>query len=178
MKELTKPGMSTKTLVIVALFIALSFIGSYLKIFGTIAFDSLPAFLAALLLGPVHGAAIGFLGHLFTAITSGFPMSVPMHIVIAATMALTMLGFGYTYKALVKRVSVTGVLVLTGGVGVLLNGPVSLAFSIGMMTVLIGSEAALGLIALLPILTIAAAINVILSIILYKSLGSLWNKII
>ena len=177
MNELTKPAMSTKTLVIVALFIALSLIGSYLKIFGTIAFDSLPAFLAALILGPVYGAAIGFLGHLFTAVTSGFPLSVPMHIVIAATMALTMLGFGYAYKILDGRIPAAGVLVLTGVVGVLLNGPVSLAFSIGMMTVLIGAEVAMGLIALLPILTIAAVLNVVISIILYKSLGSFWNKI-
>jgi len=88
-----------------------------------------------------------------------------------------MLGFGYAYKILDGRIPAAGVLVLTGVVGVLLNGPVSLAFSIGMMTVLIGAEVAMGLIALLPILTIAAVLNVVISIILYKSLGSFWNKI-
>ena len=178
MEEVKKSSISTKNLVIVALFIALSFVGSYLKLFGTIAFDSLPGFLAALLLGPVYGAAIGFLGHLFTALTSGFPLSVPLHLVIAASMAITMLGYGYTYKALVNRVPIAAALSITGVVGVILNGPVSLALSIGIMAITVGTEAAMGLLALLPVLVIAAVANVVLSIILFKALGGVWKKII
>jgi len=178
MEEVKKSTISTKNLVIVALFIALSFVGSYLKLFGTIAFDSLPGFLAALLLGPVYGAAIGFLGHLFTALTSGFPLSVPLHLVIAASMAITMLGYGYTYKALIGRTPVVGALSITGVVGVILNGPVSLALSIGFMAITIGTEAAMGLLVMLPALIIAAVANVVLSIIIFKSLGSVWKKII
>jgi len=177
MEEVKKTNISTKNLVIVALFIALSYVGSYLKLFGTIAFDSLPGFLAALVLGPVYGAAIGFLGHVFTALTSGFPMG-PLHLVIAASMAITMLGYGYTYKALVNRMPVAGALSITGVVGVILNGPVSLALSIGFMAITIGTEAAMGLLALLPMLVIAAAANVAFSIVIFKSLSSVWKKII
>jgi len=177
MYALEKPEVNTKNLVVAALFIALSLIGSHIKIFGTIAFDSLPGFLAALILGPFYGAAIGFLGHIFTALSSGFPLSVPMHIVIAASMAMTMLGFGFIYKLLVDRIPLTGTLAITGVAGVLLNGPVSLALSMGMMALINGTEAAMGLLMLLPILTIAATANVALSIIIFKPLESIWGKI-
>jgi len=173
-----KPVADTKKLVIAAFFIALSLVGSYIKIFGTIAFDSLPGFLAALLLGPVYGALIGFLGHIFTALTSGFPLSVPMHIVIAATMAITMFGFGFTYKALFDRLPMAGTLIITGIAGILLNGPVSLAFSIGAMALIAGIETALGLLALLPILVIAATANVAICIVVFKPLEKIWRKIV
>ena len=173
----TKTVPNTKILVLVALFVALSFVGSHLKIFGTIAFDSLPGFLAALLLGPVYGAAIGFLGHLFTALTSGFPFSLPLHFVIAGTMALAMYLYGLTYRALKKKTPETAALTVTGIVGLLLNGPVSLAFSMGALWLMAGREAALGLLALLPALMLASAANIALSIILFKSLGKVWSKI-
>ena len=178
MKKIEKPVVDTKKLVIVALFIALSLIGSNIKLFGTIAFDSLPGFLATLLLGSVYGAAIGFLGHIFTALTSGFPHSVPMHLVIAASMAITMFVFGYTYKVLTERLPTAGALIITGIAGVLLNAPVSLTISMGVMAIMAGTEAALGLIALLPALIIAATANVVLSIIVFKSLEKVWKKII
>lgn len=169
--------IKTKNLVITALFIALSFVGSYIKIFGTIAFDSLPGFLAALLLGPVYGAAIGLLGHLFTALTSGFPLTIPMHLNVSVSMAITMFGFGFTYKALRNKVLETANLVITGIVGVILNGPVSLAFSMGAIAIIAGKEAALGLLALLPVLVLASAANIAISIILFKSFERVWNKI-
>ena len=178
MDTLSSSRINTKTLVIAALFIALSYIGSYIKVFGSIAFDSFPGFLAALVLGPVYGAIIGFLGHLFTALTSGFPLSVPLHMVIAVSMAITMLVFGYTYKALIKKASTASTLILTGIIGIILNGPVSLAFSMLALSFIAGIEAALGLLTLLPFLTIAAVINVVMSITVYKSLSGVWKKII
>ena len=174
----TKTAINTKTLVIVALFVALSFVGAQIRIFGTIAFDSLAGFLAALLLGPVYGAAIGFLGHLFTAMTAGFPLSVPLHLVIAGTMALAMYGFGITYRIASKTCSQAPALTIAGVAGIILNGPVSLAFSIGALWLMAGREAALGLLALLPILTLAALANIALSIMIFKSLEKVWNKII
>jgi len=174
--EKAKPGVNTKNLVITALFIALSLVGSHIKIFGSIAFDSLPGFLAALLLGPVYGAVIGFLGHIFTALSSGFPLSVPMHIVIAATMAVTMFGFGFVYKALHERLQMVSTLIITGIVGIVLNGPVSLAFSMGTMAIMLGVEAALGLLTLLPILVLAATANVAICIIVFKPLETIWRK--
>jgi len=168
--------MNTKTLVIMALFTALSFVGSNVKIFGSIAFDSLPGFVAALLLGPVQGAAIGFLGHLFTALTSGFPLSIPMHFVIAVSMAITMLGFGFTYNALKNRASERVSFAITGIVGTIFNGPISLAISISALAFLAGMEAAWGLLALLPVLTTAAIVNIVIAIALFKTLERVWNR--
>jgi uncharacterized membrane protein len=174
----TNKPINTKTLVIMALFIALSFIGSYLRIFGSIAFDSLPGFLAALLLGPVYGATIGFLGHIFTALNSGFPLSLPLHLVIAVSMGITMYVYGLTYKALKKRLSETATFIVTGLVGTLLNGPVSLALSMTALWIMAGREVALGLLVLLPPLILASVANILLSVILFKSLGKVWAKII
>jgi len=168
--------MKTKTLATMALLIALSFVGSYMTIMGSIAFDSLPAFLAALLLGPAYGAAIGFLGHVLTATTSGFPLSVPLHMVIALTMALTMYVFGITYRILAKKLSEAVTLGVTGVVGVVFNVPVSLAFSIAALWVIAGREAALGLLLLIPPLTLASVVNIVLSIALFKALRNIWNK--
>ena len=173
----SKIEFNTKTLIITAFFIAFSFIGSTIKVFGTIAFDSLPGFLAALLLGPFYGAAIGFLGHLFTALTSGFPLSVPLHMVIALTMAITMLGFGFSYRFLKNKLPVLSNLVITGVVGTILNGPVSLAFSIGTVALMTGMDAALGLLPLLPVLIMASIANIVISIILFKALENVWGKI-
>ena len=160
----------TRKLVSCALLIAISFIGANVTLAGSIAFDSLPAFLATLMLGPVYGAAIGFLGHLLTAATSGFPLSIPLHIVIAFTMALTMLGFGYTYKLLAKKIHQVPCLTITGIIGVTLNVPVSLMFSVGALWILAGRETAFLLLALIPILLLASILNVVLSIILFKVL--------
>jgi uncharacterized membrane protein len=176
MNTSVKSHLYTKNLVIMALFIALSFAGSYLKVFGTIAFDSLPGFLAALLFGSAIGAAIGFLGHFFTALTSGFPLSFPLHMVIAASMAVTMLGFGLTYRALKGKIPEMGNLVVTGIVGVLLNGPVSLALSMGTLTLIAGWEAAVGLLAMLPALILAAAANVVISLLVFKPLNAVKDK--
>ena len=168
--------MKTKTLATVALLIALSFIGAHITIMGSIAFDSLPGFLAALLLGPVYGAAIGFLGHILTATTSGFPLSVPLHIAIALSMALTMYVFGYSYRLLAKKLSEALALGITGVVGVVFNAPVSLAFSIAALWFIAGREAALGLLVLILPLLLAAIANVVLGIALFKALRNVWSK--
>jgi uncharacterized membrane protein len=86
--------------------IALCFVGSNIKIFGTIAFDSMPAFLGALLLGPWYGALLGAAGHFLTALTSGFPLTIPVHIVLMVAMALTMFFFNITQKSLEKKINV------------------------------------------------------------------------
>ena len=161
---------NTKNLVLTALFIAVSFVGAHIRVFATIAFDSAPGFLAALLLGPLQGAVIGFLGHLLVALISGFPLSLPIHLTIALSMAITMVGFGYCYKALKNKVSEAAALIVTGIVGVILNGPVSLSMSMAMMALIAGPETALGLLGMLPILTLVAAFNIVIAIIIFKSL--------
>jgi hypothetical protein len=51
--------MKTKKIVLAALLIALSFIGANIKIMGSIAFDSMPGFLGALILSPLLIPVLG-----------------------------------------------------------------------------------------------------------------------
>ncbi len=106
-----------KQMVLMALFIAMSVIGAFIKIpspTGTVALDSLPGYLAALLLGGIPGAIVAFLGHLASAATAGFPMTLPIHLLVAFQMAVIMLMIGYA----VKRIHLVAVMVL----GIILNG--------------------------------------------------------
>ena len=151
--------MKTKRLVITGLFIALSFIGANIKIMGTIAFDSMPAFLGTLMLGPIMGAIIGSVGHFLTALTSGFPLSVPVHMVIMVDMAATMLLFGMVYNKLKDKNKISAAIVSTI-VAVIINGPVSV-FAI---VPIVGK----GVLSVLPILSLAALANVVIAIIVYK----------
>ena len=108
-------------LVKIALLIALSVVGSLIKIpspLGTIAFDSLPGFVGAALLGMGPGALIGALGHLATALNTGFPLSLPVHLLIALLMALAMASFGFFFR----RNKVIAILIAA-----IINAPLSLA---------------------------------------------------
>lgn len=163
-------SIRTKQLVMAGLFIALSFVGANIKIMGSIAFDSLPAFLAAILLGPLWGAAIGFLGHMATALTSGFPLSLPLHMVVAISMALTMLGFGFVFRMLQNKAVPWVNFLITSLVGTVLNAPISLGLSMLTLSLMAGKEAAMGLLALLPVLLLASVINIVLAFILYIAL--------
>jgi uncharacterized membrane protein len=150
--------MKTKKLVITSLFIAISFIGANIKIAGSIAFDSMAGFLAALLLGPSYGAIVGALGHLLTAATSGFPLTIPVHMIIMLDMAITMILFGMAYKFFSKTNKKIA-LILSSIVGVLINGPVS----VFMIIPITGK----GVLAMLPILTLAALLNIIIAHVIY-----------
>jgi riboflavin transporter len=107
----------TRQIVLIALFIALSTVGAFIKIpspTGTVAFDSLPAFLAALLLGGIPGAIVGFLGHMASAASTGFPMTVPIHLFVGVLMAVIMLVVSFVAKKINPLVAMA--------VGIILNG--------------------------------------------------------
>ncbi len=159
--------MNIKKLTLTALFIAISFIGSNIKIFGTIAFDSLPAFLGALLIGPWYGAAIGFIGHFFTSMLSGFPFGILVHGIIAVSMAVTMIVFAFSYKVLSSKLNEVLSLVGASFIGTIMNGPVCLAVLYPFLQPVMGHA---GIMALLPILTIASLANVVLAVSLFKVL--------
>ncbi|NSL50488.1 ECF transporter S component [Calidifontibacillus erzurumensis] len=93
--------MKIKKLAILALFISFSVVGAMIKIpamlIGSIALDSFPALVAAVVLGPMSGAIVSSIGHLVSAQLAGFPLG-PFHILIAIEMALILLLFGYVYK--------------------------------------------------------------------------------
>ncbi len=160
---------TTKKLTYSAVLIAISVIGAFVKISGSIAFDSMPGFFAAIFLGPVYGALVGFLGHIFTAITSGFPLTVPLHIWIAISMAIACSVFGFVYK----KTKIGGIIV-----GLILNAPFSLFVS-SYIAKAMGSEFS-GMImfnTLILILTIAAAANIALASVLYELLKSKLNEL-
>ncbi|HCX65719.1 MAG TPA: ECF transporter S component [Eubacteriaceae bacterium] len=155
--------MDTKKLVWIAMFVALSFVGAQLKIFQSIAFDSMPAFAAALLLGPVSGALVGFIGHLLTALSSGFPFSLPVHLTIAVTMAFICFVFGY----LKDRIPIGfNVLIAT-----LFNGLGATAVSVAVMVWfgVVPSFQGMFMTLVMP-LTLASFVNVFLAAALSKAI--------
>ena len=86
----TKKASNALRVARIAIFTALSVIGSFINpypLIATIAFDSSPGFLAALYFGAIDGFLITGLGHIVTAVINGFPLG-PLHYVIALGMAL------------------------------------------------------------------------------------------
>lgn len=162
-----KKQVKTKQIVLVALFIAMSVVGGYIKlpnpITSSIAFDSLPAYLSAILLGGIPGAIVGFLGHMASAALGGFPLSLPIHIIIGIEMALIMVIFNFC----TKKINIFTAVV----VGIILNGvvtPASLILIPGMgMPVFVA--------AVLP-LTIASALNIILCALVYNPIKKAFPK--
>lgn len=122
--------MNMRTITVYALLIALCAIGGQIH-FGvySIGFDSSPAFVGALLLGPVAGAVLGALGHLATAASTGFPLSVPIHMAIAIIMAGTGASIGYITKRMTSSFSY----VVGGILGYIINVGVGLAVIAWMM---------------------------------------------
>ncbi len=158
---------NSRQLVFMALLIALSFIGAQLKIFGTIAFDSLPAFLGTLLMGPLAGAIIASIGHLLTALSSGFPMTLPVHLVIALGMGLTMVATWYAYSFVKKASNDILGLAVAVVVGTICNGPLLLLLCAPLLIPIITWPGVIGM--MLP-LSLVGGINAFIASILFKAL--------
>lgn len=83
----------------VAILIALSAVGALIKIpippLTTVAFDAVPAFVAAFAFTLPEAMLVAFLGHLFTAAVSGFPLTVPVHLIVAVMMVLAVFAAGW-----------------------------------------------------------------------------------
>ena len=162
-----KNQVKTKQIVLLALFISMSVVGGYIKIpnpiTSSIAFDSLAAYLSALLLGGIPGALVAFLGHMASAALGGFPLTLPIHILIGIEMGLIMIVFNFC----AKKINLLTAIV----VGILLNGvicPASLILIPGM-----GLPVFLG--ALLP-LFVASALNIIISALIYSPIKKAVSK--
>jgi uncharacterized membrane protein len=167
--------LKIKEIVLTALFIALSFIGANIKVMGSIAFDSMPGFLGALLLGPAYGALIGVIGHFLTALLSGFPLSFPAHVIIMIDMAAAMAVFGVAYCKVAndKAFSLKGIIV-SGILGVTINGPIALVMLAPLLLPVIGLA---GIIAYLPVVSGIAVLNIVLASIVYKLLPDTIKKV-
>jgi uncharacterized membrane protein len=149
--------METRKMIRVAIFIAMSAVGGFIKIPSptmTVAFDSLPGYLAAALFGGWQGALVGALGHIFSAWTVSFPLSIPMHVFIAVQMAFFCWTFGFIFNKGHKTVAIV--------VATLLNGVAAPAMLIPILGK--GIFAAL----LLPLL-VGSAVNILLAAVLAQS---------
>lgn len=160
----------TRRIVFAALFIALCFVGGNIKIYGSIAFDSLPAFVATLVLGGAWGAVIGAIAHMLSAALSGFPLSLPVHLMTAVGMALTMAAFYYSIKWSMKKLSPAVSYVIGCVVAVIFNVPVALLLSAPFM----GFKTAM---ALIPALVPAAILNVVIAVIVYNFLPAKYQTL-
>ncbi|HEX5598362.1 MAG TPA: ECF transporter S component [Micromonosporaceae bacterium] len=143
-----------------AILVALSAVGAFIKLpspTGTVALDSAPAFLAGAAFSPAEGSIVGALGHLLSALTTGFPLGLPVHLLVAAEMALFVAVFAF----LARRVNIWLAVVI----GILLNGIGGAAIMIPIGGV--GLFAAL----VLP-LTVGSAINILVGTAAMRALRS------
>ncbi len=140
-------SLPVNKLTLIALFIALSAIGSYMMLpgpIGSVALDSAPGFIASVILGGGSGALVLGLGHILTAIRSGLPLG-PIHVIIAILMA----GIAPVYCYFWKKYNHW----IAGLVGIILNGLVINAFLIPLLGVPF-------FMAMIPVLTIGATFNI------------------
>lgn len=85
---------NTKKIAVLAILLALCIVGANVKIAGSIALDSFPAFIGATVLGPFAGAFLGFFGHMMSALLAGFPNTLPVHLIIGGLMAVCLFVYG------------------------------------------------------------------------------------
>jgi uncharacterized membrane protein len=156
--------LNTKKIVLLSLFIALSAVLSNIKIVYSIAFDSLPAFLAAMMISPIAGGIVGALGHLLTAITSGFPFTVPVHLFIAIQMLVIVWIFGVLFKKMNQYIAMVVAIILNGPVATLLSGLLIAYLNHSFTAKTISSF----FILMVVPLTLASAANIVLAFILQK----------
>lgn len=157
--------LTTKKMVVMAMMIAISVILSYpmFKINGSIGFDALPGFLSAVILGPVLGGIVGLIGHLASAILTGFQLGPTNHMIIAVFMFFACGAFGWLREKLGRYVAAI--------VAFLLNAPVTLAIvalimSGGTMEGFVGV-----FVAFIGVLSAAAAISIVLAEVIYTTAG-------
>lgn len=148
--------MSTKTIVRVGIFVALSVVGAFLKIpspTGTVALDSAPGYFAAAAFGGGEAALIIALGHLVSSGIVGFPLTILIHLLIAVEMAAFAYLFGFLLR---KTKSFVAIILTTFANGIL--APLTLVplygwgFFVGM---------------LLPLL-VGSLVNILLAFLVYK----------
>lgn len=152
--------MRTRTLARIGLFASLAVVGSFMQIpspVSTVAFDSFPGFLSALLFGPAEGATVIFIGHLATSSVHGFPLGI-LHFPIALGLALDAFMVGLLNSK--GRFFV----VPSAFLGVAIN---TLLFVLAVP--ILGWE---GSVAFVPFLFVASSANVLLASLLYLTVRS------
>ncbi|NGU66764.1 ECF transporter S component [Clostridium perfringens] len=158
-----KKILDVKSLCFSAILIAISVILANFPIFSSIALDSMPAFVGGIIISPVVGGIIGLLAHLFVALRTGFPLSLPVHILVALEMFVVV----YITSIIFNR----GKVILAGIVGTLLNG-IGFTFITGVfMYFVLGGMNPVDFLKLLGLpLTLASLVNIVIAFIVSKGL--------
>jgi ECF transporter, substrate-specific component len=153
--------LNIKRLVIISLFIAISAVLSNIKFFSTVALDSMPAFLAAMLISPLAGAIIGALGHLLSSFTAGFPFTIPMHLFIALQMFIIVWVFGVLFKKINQFIAIL--------IAIILNGPIATFLSSIVIVQINESLTISGFFSLMVLpLTLVSTVNILIAFSLQK----------
>lgn len=158
--QATKAPLSARKLAIMAVFIALSAAGSFVKIpspLGSVGLDSAPGFFTAIAFGGWMGFIVIAVGHLLGSGIVGFPLTLPVHLAIAAGMGLCALAFRWVGR---RGTAWLVVSVITTS---LLN-----SFGLGLIVVPIGGWGMY--LASVPSLLLGAAINLVLAAVAYRAL--------
>lgn len=153
---------STKKLTTVAMLLALSYLGSLIKIptpVGSTAFDSASAYFSGLLLGGPCGALVGCVAHLFTAFVSGFPLSLPVHLLVAAGMGGSVLVFSLLWRYS-KPLAVAAALLANG----ILLPLCLLLWPVYTLQIIMA--------AMIPYLLLATALNLLVAVGLWTAWGA------
>ncbi len=166
--DIENKSWSVRRVAIVAIFAALSAVGAMIKIpspIGSIGLDACAGFFCALAFGSVEGMIVVAIGHILSAAVIGFPLTLPIHLAVAVTMAIWALLF-----RIIGRRGTVG-LVLAVITASLLN-----AFGSGLLLLPIGGVG-LYVANLLPLL-VASAANTILAAVAYSAVkgSKLLNK--
>ncbi|MFT3889602.1 MAG: alpha-ribazole transporter [Arachnia sp.] len=157
---MTAETSSPRRLARVGILIALSVVGAMVKLpspTGTVAVDAAPAFLAAFAFTMPEAMLVAVLGHLVSAATAGFPLSLPVHAIVAPAMAVAVAGAFVVRKKFGLWAGAV--------VGIVLNG---LAAPLALVP-LLGWGIVIGL--LVPLL-VGSAVNVVLAVIVAKALAA------
>lgn len=153
-----KAYFTPKRIARVAILVALSAVGAFIKLpspTGTVALDSAPAFVAAAAFGPGEGAIVGALGHMFSALITGFPLGLPIHVLVAASMIVWIALFGLVARKVNIWVAIPVGIILNGVGGAALLIPV---YGFGIFATLV-----------LPLL-VGSTINIIIAVAVVKVL--------
>ncbi|MCM3731412.1 ECF transporter S component [Fictibacillus nanhaiensis] len=144
-------------------FLSLAIAGSFIKIpagIGTLAFDSMPALVAASLWSPGWGMIVACAGHLMSAGLAGFPFG-PLHVLVAVQMAGLTFLFGYFYR---KKNRHLAFFLFVAGNGII--APFMLWPIIGKGIIL----------AIMPGLIIASVLNAFVSMLIIPRLKPFWER--
>lgn len=155
-----KNYFAPKRIARIAILVALSAVGAFIKLpspTGTVALDSAPGFVAAAAFGPGEGSIVGALGHMFSALITGFPLGLPVHLLVAAATIVWVGAFGWVARKVNIWVAIPVGIILNGVGGAALLIPI---YGVGIFATL-----------LVPLL-VGSAINIVIAVAVVKVLDA------